>query len=53
MAGNAFDEQSEFLRSEKDMRPYWETQHRALAMPLIKSGYNDSVSYGVPGILAD
>lgn len=51
MAGNAFDEQSEFLRSEKDTRPYWETQHRALALPLIKSGYNDSVSYGVPGIL--
>lgn len=47
---NAF-EQAEFLRSEKDTRPYWETDHRALALPLIKSGYNDSVRYGVPGLL--
>lgn len=47
---NAF-EQADFLRSEKDTRPYWETDHRALALPLIKSGYNDSVRYGVPGLL--
>ena len=47
---NAF-EQAEFLRSEKDTRPYWETDHRAIALPLIKSGYNDSVRYGVPGLL--
>lgn len=40
-----------FLASEKDDRPYWQTEHRATVMPLVKSGYNDSVSYGVPAIL--
>lgn len=53
MAGNAFDaaDQGEFLRSEKDTRPYWETQHRAFLAPLVMSGYNNSVSYGVPSML--
>lgn len=40
-----------FLQSEKDTRPYWETQQRGMVMPLVKSGYNDSVSYGVPAML--
>lgn len=42
---------AQFLRSEKDLRPYWETDHRGMVLPLIKSGYNNSVSYGLPGIL--
>ena len=50
MRENAFD-QADFLRSEKDTRPYWETDHRGMVLPLVKSGYNDSVSYGVPGVL--
>lgn len=43
--------QAEFLRSEKDTRPYWETDHRATVMPLIMSGYNNSVGYGAPMML--
>lgn len=39
------------LRGEKDTRPYWETQHRGMVLPLVQSGYNNSVDYGVPGIL--
>lgn len=48
---NAFADMGRFLRSEKDVRPYWETQHRGTVLPLVKSGYNDSVEYGVPAIL--
>lgn len=44
-------ELAEFLLSEKDTRPHWETDHRALMMPLVKNGYNGAVAYGVPGIL--
>lgn len=51
MDNGARDRLAEFLRSEKDQRPYWETDHRGMVMPLVKSGYNNSVSYGVPGIL--
>lgn len=40
-----------YLNSEKDTRPYWETDHRGMVLPLVKSGYNNSVSYGLPGIL--
>lgn len=52
MAGNAFDpaDQGEFLRSEKDTRPYWETQHRAFLAPLVMSGYTGKVDYGVPSM---
>ncbi|UOF81783.1 hypothetical protein [Caudoviricetes sp.] len=39
------------LRKEKDLRPYWETDHRGLMIPLVKSGYNNSSSYALPLIL--
>ena len=44
-------DQASFLTSEKDTRPHWETDQRAMLMPLVMSGYNNSVSYGVPSIL--
>lgn len=56
MAGLLDDQQryrdalAQYLVSEKDTRPYWETDHRGMVLPLVKSGYNNSVSYGVPGI---
>lgn len=43
--------QAQHLTSEKDTRPYWETQHRGMVLPLVQSGYNNSVSYGIPGVL--
>ncbi|NBW19316.1 MAG: hypothetical protein EBR82_66205, partial [Caulobacteraceae bacterium] len=42
--------QAEFLRSEKDTRPFYETEHRASVLPLVMSGYNNSVGYGAPVI---
>ena len=45
------DALAQYLVSEKDTRPYWETDHRGMVLPLVKSGYNNSVSYGLPGIL--
>ena len=47
-AGN---DQASFLRSEKEIAPYWETDHRSLLAPLVMSGYNNSVQPGVPTIL--
>lgn len=41
-------DQASFLTSEKDTRPHWETDQRSMLMPLVMSGYNNSVSYGVP-----
>jgi hypothetical protein len=44
-------DQASFLTSEKDTRPHWETDQRAMLMPLVMSGYNNSVGYGVPSFL--
>lgn len=41
-------DQASFLRSEKDTRPYYETDQRGMVAPLVKSGYNDSVALANP-----
>jgi len=36
--------QADFLRSEKDTRPHWETDHRSFLVPALMSGYNNSTT---------
>jgi hypothetical protein len=44
-------DRSAFTQSEKDLRPYHETEKRGMFVPLAESGYNGRISPAVPGVL--
>jgi hypothetical protein len=47
----AAPDQGEFLQSEKDLRPHFETERRGMFWPIARNGYNNALSLAMPEAL--